>query len=233
MTLDHLRIPTLGLGGKTAAMLEAGMSASDVAQTLSLEEAETLKAHKVARITKRDVEKFQEYLANVETTAMQTALTKQLQDAGVADRLKKRIDRTLDIMEGLDTVLVDVQADFSRAREQWLKDLGKTSTDNNGKVTDLSSPYPVAHLKALLAASAENREIIKHFQQDRGIQSFIKSTTVNVSSGMPHRDVVWVMRHIAGTLGIDMDRMTTAYGDALDDLARRPTIIEAKVNHPD
>lgn len=216
---DSLRIPSLGLGPKCASLLEAGLHPKDVAATLNAEELHGKLKDQLTPLTARDVRLYKDFLDRLESQEIASLVTGSAQERQVVARLQGRIVKTLDLLDSLERMTVDVMDDFKQARSEWAAGMSDAAGNRTA--------YPVKQMGLLLKVISENRQVIASLHQDKGVQSFVRNATVNVNQGMPIRDVYAVVRELARVLDVPMDTMMTAFAEAQNAVSSRTTVIDA------
>lgn len=222
MASRDLRIVQAGLGKKAASLVEVGMSPKDIAATLNAEDVEKLHEHEMLDLTVRDVLEYKEFLETLEASEVSLLVKGNADEKRVAARVRERLEKTLDLMETVESVAHDVVTDFRHGRDQWQKGEPHVIEGAHGGTKLIYPPYPSKQLKLLLDVVGEGRSLVQTLHQDQGIQSFIKHATVNVNqAGMSQKDIYQILRYMAKELNIPMDKMMEVFGDAQEALTTR------------
>lgn len=217
-----LRIAEAGLGGKCAALLEAAMPLDAIVATLNAEGAEALREHQMLDLTVRDVRDYKDFLENMETGAVNALVRGEYEEKRLVARIHERVKRTLDMMDKLEEMASDIMEDFRRGRKEWREGAPLVLDGANGSQKVIYPPYPGKQVALLTKIVGESRSIVQAFQQDKGVQSFIKNATVNVNqNGMSQKDIYQVLRFMSKELNIPMERIMEAWGEGQEALSTR------------
>lgn len=216
--VNNLRIVQAGLGKKAASLIEVGMSPKDVAAALNVEDADKMTEFLVP-LTVRDVLEYKQFLDTLESTEVGLLVKGSAEEKRVAARVRERLEKTLDLMEAVEKAAKDTREDMEMAREKWRDEVSQGLMPSNY--------FPAKQMGLLLKVVAEGRQLVQVLHQDQGVQSFIKNATVNVNqTGMSQKDVYQCLRFMSKELGVDMDRMMEAWGEAQEALTVKRGVID-------
>lgn len=180
-----------------------------IVATLNAEDGEALRDAGEAEITMRDLREFKDYLDNLESVEIRNIVRGNADEKRTAARIYERIDKTLNLMTKIEDVTADVLNDFQDARYVW-------------RENPIDAKYPTALLNSLLSVAKENRQIVRDFQENKAVQAFVQSATVNVhQAGVSQRDMFFIVRQMASLLDLPLDRVMSAFTEAQEMLSTR------------
>ena len=205
-------ILTHNLQGKTASLLQTGMSPSNTAKALNADpEVQALLTNAPRKAVRSgDIREYQEQLGKQGRAEIYAMVAKEKTTQEMTALVHQRVSSLADRAGQFDGLMGTLLSDIAELRERSMSDDRTLCAECNAELT----PYPLKHIDTALKAAKEIREIVNHIQTDKGLQQYIKTGSLTVNNGMSMDEAFDLCIRIGRVLGHSDAETMRAFAEA-------------------